>query len=99
MESVATTTLLSALVYLVLGVSLAWFGGVGGDIVRYVDGAFEENADGHFGDGLDAGFLVALDFVHADIVLAIAGCCYRCHCCLIISRGFRKTIEECLVVD
>ena len=76
MESVATTTLLSAFVY--LGYLLAYEFERWGweDIVRYVDSPFEEYADSHLSDGLDAGFLIAFDFIDADVVLAISGCCY-----------------------
>lgn len=47
-------------------------GGEGG-ILRSLDLTLEEAADGHLGDGLDAGFLVPVDLVDADIVLAVAG--------------------------
>ena len=79
MESVATTTLLSALVYLVLLSGLwwkYWKGEMVKGIIRYVDGAFEEDADGHFRDGLHAGLLVAFDFVDANVVFTITGSCY-----------------------
>lgn len=55
------------------------FDGVGGDYdtvigvrVRGGNVAFEQTANGHFGDTLEAGCLVAIDFKKADIVLAIA---------------------------
>jgi hypothetical protein len=35
--------------------------------------ALKEDADGHFGDRLDAGRFVAVDLVEADVVLAVAG--------------------------
>lgn len=54
--------------------------GVGGDddavvalCVGDVDVALEEAADGHFGDGVDAGGGVAVRLEDADIVLAVAG--------------------------
>lgn len=54
--------------------------GVGGDddavvalCVGDVDVALEEAADGHFGDGVDAGGGVAVGLEHADVVLAVAG--------------------------
>ena len=43
------------------------------EIVRCLDSTFEEYADCHLCDGLNTGPLVTLDFVDADIVLAIAG--------------------------
>jgi hypothetical protein len=76
MESVATTTLLSALVY------LGWDGqkGLGQrgsgsrrDIIRWLDATLQENADGHLSDGLNPSGLITLDLVDADVVLAIAG--------------------------
>ena len=52
---------------------------VGGDDVGVVCGgpgggyvAFEEGADGHFGYGL-GGVRIAVDFVEADVVFAVAG--------------------------
>ncbi len=74
----ATTTLLSPFVYLIVLVRIVRRGGR--EIVRRVDCTLQEHADGHLGDGLDAAFLVTVDLVYADVVLAIAGCCYRRHC-------------------
>ena len=36
--------------------------------------AFEENADGHFVDCVSFGCFVAVDFVKANVVFAVAGC-------------------------
>lgn len=54
--------------------------GVGGDddavvalCVGDVDVALEQAADGHFGDGVDAGRGIAVCLEHADVVLAVAG--------------------------
>ena len=38
------------------------------------DGAFEEDADGHFIDCLGFACFITDDFVEADVVFAIAGC-------------------------
>lgn len=46
---------------------------MGRGFIRCLDLALKEAADGHLGDGLDAGFLVPVDLVNADIVLAVAG--------------------------
>ena len=51
----------------------------GKEIVRCVDSTFQEYADCHLSDGLNSSLLITVDFVDADIVLAITGCSYRCH--------------------
>jgi hypothetical protein len=64
--------------------------------LRDVDFSLEEHADCHLGHGLGAGLLVALDFVDADVVLAILGCCYRCHCgCEVFVEGSNAIESVC----
>lgn len=41
--------------------------------LRGLDVSFKESTDGHFGDSLDAGFLIAVDFINADVILSITG--------------------------
>lgn len=79
-ESVATTTLLSALVYLCHFVRAGACRVVRGSGLRCLDGALEQAADGHLCHCLDTGFLVAMDLVDADIVLSVAGRSERRHC-------------------
>lgn len=79
MESVATTTLLSAFVYLEgnLLVGVAIEGQLSN--VRGINGTFEEDADCHFRDSLHACGRILLNFVDSDIVLAVScgsNCCH-----------------------
>lgn len=39
---------------------------------RCIDLAFQQDADGHFENSLYAGFLIPMDLVQPDIVLAVA---------------------------
>lgn len=79
MESVATTTLLSAAVYLldIRRVLLVREVCEEGN-VRRLDCSFEEDADGHLVDRL-CSIGVLLYFVDADIVLAVSCGCYGWH--------------------
>lgn len=76
MESVATTTLLSASVYLrsswldVLYFVARVSGALG---LRCLDLALEKAAYCHLRYGVDAGLLISLDFANADIVLSVTG--------------------------
>lgn len=74
-ESVATTTLLSALVYLDRRISLDGEGELGGN-VRCLDCSLEKNADCHFCYGLGSCGRISFYLVDSDVVLAIAGACY-----------------------
>lgn len=47
--------------------------GVVGFGVGCFDGAFEEDTDGHFVDGMCFGGFIADDFVETDVVFAVAG--------------------------
>lgn len=47
--------------------------------LRGLDITLQQDADGHLNDGLDTGFLIAVNLVNADIVLAVAGSSERAH--------------------
>jgi len=77
-ESVATTTLLSPLVYLDIVSCRRARNGIESSL-RYLDRPLQQYADSHFRDCLDAGLLVPFDLVDADIVLAVTCLSYGRH--------------------
>lgn len=68
--SVATTTLLSALVYLEPSDVVPSEAAAAN--LRRLYLSLEQYADGHLNHGLNAGLLIPLDLVNADVILAIA---------------------------
>lgn len=76
--SVATTTLLSAWVYLKLDQPLARQLDTR-EVLRRLDFSFQQHTDGHLDDGLGFGCFVPLHLVHTDIVLSITGGCEFWH--------------------
>ena len=65
-----------------------WSNGIGWGGLRGLNVTFEQHADGHFNDGLGAGFLVTVDLVETDVVLAIAGVAEFCHCIRVLVEWF-----------
>ena len=55
-------------------------------IIRNVDVALEETADGHLDHGLEAGLFIPVDLVDTDIVLAVTGSSKLCRHFVVIIR-------------
>jgi len=95
MVSVATTTLLSASVYLltISGLeppsSTAIFG-----YSRDVDLTFEKHTNRHFDHGVCLCRFVFVDLVQANVVLAITGCCELRHSGCVLCLLYTVNVQE-----